>query len=405
MDTVRFYDTCSLLDLQERAFEEYFWCSSITLQEVERIKTAKNKTEDLRYKARNLVRLLKEHQGEYGVVIYDMDLAEDLLEYKVDNTPDAQICMCAIFAERMLRDRGYKMVFVTNDLCCGLIAKNVFGLDVEEAGPYQDKIYKGYKIIHGSAADINLAMENIDYNDWYTNEYLIIENTDDGTTKEMRFDGTQFVALKLPPSKYIKAKNSLQRCALDMLMNPNISICAVLGGYGSGKTKLSLAMALYHVLEKGNQSKVLVVREQRGEGEEIGFLPGEMEAKIQPMTLPIAQQLDGGEFELESLKQRGVIESNIPYFMKGTTYNDTIIVVDEAEDLTEKQIRLIGTRVGEGGRIFLDGDYKQSVVNATEDNALVKMVGTFKGDSKFGVIYLQEDVRSTTSKMFANLFE
>lgn len=93
-------------------------------------------------------------------------------------------------------------------------------------------------------------MDNMNYSDWNVNEYLIIHNTDDDSEKEMRFDGQCFVPLKLPSSKFIKAKNSLQRCALDILNNQDITIAAILGGYGSGKTFLSLQMALYNVTEK-----------------------------------------------------------------------------------------------------------------------------------------------------------
>ena len=91
--------------------------------------------------------------------------------------------------------------------------------------------------------------------------------------------------------------------------------------------------------------------------------------------------------------------------MKGTTYNNTVILVDEAEDLDDKQIRLVGTRVGTNSKICFSGDYKQSVINTTDSNALVKMCNEFKGNKNFATIYLGEDVRSYTSKMFANLFE
>ena len=119
---------------------------------------------------------------------------------------------------------------------------------------------------------------------------------------------------------------------------------------------------------------------------------------------PLEQQLEGGEYELHSLIQRGQLETNIPFYMKGTTYNSTILVVDEAEDLTKEQIRLIGTRVGENSRIFLYGDYNQSLINRTETNPLVMMCDQMKGHRSFACIYLDEDVRSETSKMFANLF-
>ena len=117
----------------------------------------------------------------------------------------------------------------------------------------------------------------------------------------------------------------------------------------------------------------------------------------------MVQQLDGGEFEYESLQHRGIIESNIIYYMKGLTING-ITILDEAEDCTEKELKLVGTRVGEGGRIFLAGDYKQSVVNITTDNALCKMCHELKGNPLFACVYLEEDVRSKTSQLFANLF-
>jgi PhoH-like ATPase len=90
--------------------------------------------------------------------------------------------------------------------------------------------------------------------------------------------------------------------------------------------------------------------------------------------------------------------------LKGLTYNDSIIVVDEAEDLSEEQIRLVGTRVGENSRIFFNGDFKQAVYKTTEENPLVKMCNALKNSPLAACIYLEEDVRSETSKLFANLF-
>ena len=267
-------------------------------------------------------------------------------------------------------------------------------------------IYKGYKRVVGNTDYINEYMANINEDDWVVNEYIIIQNTDDNSEKEMRWDGSKFVALKLPPSKFIKAKNALQRCALDMLGNERIKVCAVLGTYGSGKTRLCLSMALRAVTQLGQQSSILGVRSPIGESdsEKIGYLPGDLYSKTNLFFLPLVQQLDGGIFELESLQQRGLIDTTIPYFMKGTTYN-SILVCDEAEDLTERELRLVGTRVGEEGRIFFSGDYKQGVRDSTIRNPLCRMCNEFKGNPLFGCIVLEEDVRSETSKLFAHLFE
>jgi len=328
-------------------------------------------------------------------------MEKQLLNFELDPVrPDNRI----VFSAYTL-SKAQDIEFISDDLCCKNIARKIFNLPVHGIVEPTNEIYKGYKIIKGDTNTINQAMAELDYSTWHINEYLIIENTDDGTTKEMRYDGQGFVALKLPSSKFIKAKNSLQRCALDILNNPDITIAAILGGYGSGKTYLSMQMALYNVKEKGRNSKILGVREVSGEGKEIGFLPGDMEDKVGRFFEPLSQSLNGGEFELQSLKVSGVLDTNVPFFMKGTTYNDTVIICDEAEDLSESQIRLIGTRLGENSKIYLAGDYKQSLLSKTINNPLIKMCNEFKGNEKFGCIYLGEDVRSETSKLFADLFE
>lgn len=400
-EVIYFYDTNVLLENPEGLTTPFF-ISDQTLQELEEIKTDKNKTEDIRSAARKAIKWLSNHHGEYEVIIsgnWVFDLAG---EYYLDySSPDVCIVCAALFAG--MKDNCH-VKFVTHDLSCRNIAEKILGLDVEWF-ENRNEIYKGYKEVVGDTAYINEYMGNIDYNNWYTNEYIIITNTEDDTTKEMRYDGNMFVPLKLPSSKYIKGKNSLQRCALDILNNPTITIASIVGGYGSGKSKLSTSMATYSVQEKGWQSKIVALREVIAEGEAVGYLPGEKLDKIYDFLLPFADQLDGGEFELESLIQRGVIEANTPYFIKGRTYNNSVIVVDEAEDLTEKQIRLIGTRVGENSRIFYNGDYKQSIINPTKNNALNKMNVELRGNPKFACIYLEDDVRSETSRLFANLFE
>jgi len=390
--------------LEQLEKEESFYLSSVTLRELEGIKTSKVKSDEVKFAARKAVRWLDSNEEKYTVVVYEdcmrtacLDIVEDLEE-----TNDLKIMLCAKWVDAV---EGISIEFCTNDILCKIIAKEYLGLNVCSLEENTDGIYKGYKTIRGTSHEINEIMDKIDYSDWNVNEYLIIENTDDDSSKELRFNGTEFVSLKLPPSKFIKGKNSLQRCALDAMLNPDITISAILGTYGSGKTFMALQMALYNVREKGNQGKILGVREMIGQGKEIGYLPGDMENKIGAFFEPLTQSLNGGEYELEGLKQSGVLDTNIPYFMKGTTYNDTVIVCDEAEDLSEAQIRLIGTRLGSNSKIYFSGDYKQSLINKTNTNALVKMCNELKGNPKFACICLDEDVRSETSKLFADLFK
>ena len=399
----KFYDSNALLNLQEKAFvkDECFLISDITLKEIENIKTSLRKDEEIKYKARKLSKLLKLHRNDntYKIIMQgrfkrNYKLWKNQLEKENDNIIIIDALSC----------NHKDMVFVTDDTNCYNIATNL-GLKVDDLKDDDKNIYKGYRLLKGNTVDINEALYNPDSLKMNVNEYLVIYNTDDDTEREMRFDGENFVKLHLPDSRFIKGKNALQRCALDMLTNPNITTCAILGGYGSGKTYVAMQMALYAVEKKGNQSSILGVREVLGEGKDIGFLPGDLQEKVGNFFLPLVQQLDDGEQGLDKLQEQGKLQMTVPYFMKGTTYDSTIMLCDEAEDLTEKQIKLIGTRVGKDSRIFLAGDYKQSLLTKQSNNPLIKMCNELKGNNKFACIYLGEDVRSETSKMFADLFE
>lgn len=164
-------------------------------------------------------------------------------------------------------------------------------------------------------------------------------------------------------------------------------------------------MALYQVNEKGNQSRIIGVREPKGEGASVGFLQGSFHDKTKQFYLSIADNIDGGEFALNSYIQRGTLETVIPYYLKGRDFSDVIVQVEEAEDMSEAQIRLIGTRLSSNSRIFWSGDYGQSLFDKTTNNPLVRMCNELRGNSLFGCIYLEEDIRSEASKLFANLFK
>lgn len=400
-----FYDTCALLNLQEKAYDNgLFYISSVTLFELENIKTSSTKSEEVKYKARHATKFLDKYDGQYKVINYTNEQAHiiegcNLPSTNVNN--DQMICACARYCDSNIE----RVTFVTDDVCCKNIARDMFGLDVDSTwSPETDDYYKGYKRISGTSLEINDIMLSDDFlKDFYENEYLIIHNLDDDSEKEMRFTDGMFVPLKLPASKYIKGKNSLQRCAIDALNNTNITAVAILGTYGSGKTYLATKMGLYHMNEKGNQSKIVCVRSPFGEGREVGFLQGDFDDKTRMFFEPIEDQLEGGEYELEGLKQQGKLEAKIPYYIKGKTFDDSVILCDEGEDLTEKEIKLIGTRMGKNSRIFFSGDFRQSLIMG--ENPLVKMCNELKDNPMFACVCLDEDVRSSASKMFADLFE
>lgn len=348
------------------------------------------------YKARNGLKAIEKlGQVNYGFNGIEENVVSSFLDMSVKDN-------LIIEAAHLICKKDPDATLLTHDL--NMYQKCVaLGVKCKHIDYSKTPIYKGYIEVVGTTETINRFFDEINTDNLYPNEYILIKDISTDEETEMRWTGEKFVALNLPDSKVVKAKNALQRCALDLMMNRDITAVAILGGYGSGKTYLCMQMAHYFVFDKKEHNKILGIREPNGEGKDIGYLKGTFEDKTARFFRPIEQQLKGpGEYDY--LIQSGVIETEIPFYMKGTTYDKTIFVVDEAEDLSEAQIRLVGTRVGENSRIFFSGDFAQSVKDKTVSNPLVKMCEQLKGNKKFGCVYLDEDVRSETSKMFADLF-
>jgi len=246
------------------------------------------------------------------------------------------------------------------------------------------------------------------------NQYLILKDTREKFINEItgridykmidvfRWTGQSFEKLLKPP-KNLKGKTIYQDCAIDLLMNKNIPIKIIAGTYGSGKTFLAMKAGLHHVREKGTYAKIVAVRNPIGSGEEIGFLPGDKSEKIGDFFRPIVQYLDRGEFELAEMTQRGQLECEIPFYMKGLSIPEAFIIVDEAEDLDVKTLKLIGTRLAVNSAIVFSGDYKQAEGKYLYDNGLLKMIDKLKGNSLVGIVVLPDDVRSEASKVFADM--
>lgn len=247
------------------------------------------------------------------------------------------------------------------------------------------------------------------------NQYLVVYDKDKPIYDEFgkivryevidkfRFNGEKLVKLKIPDKKVVKAKNEEQECALDLLNNASIPIKIIAGTYGSGKTYLNVKMALHHVLEKGNQAKIMVLRNPIGSGEAIGWLKGSKEDKTQDFFKPFVQHLEGGEQEAELLETRGQLIKEIPYYIKGLSIDDTFVMVDEAEDLDSKLLKLIGTRLGQNSVITFAGDFKQAEDKFQRNNGLLHAIERLKGNPLVGIVILTEDVRSEASKVFAEM--
>ena len=144
---IKFYDTSSLLLKADSLFEtqEEIWISSITLEELENIKTSSNKDPDVKYSARKLVQALDKHIGEYNVKLFSNGMESPLLEQGLYINNDAKILACALSVQDTLVS-GEELVFITNDICLKHLAR-LFIENVESENEELEDDYTGYKDI------------------------------------------------------------------------------------------------------------------------------------------------------------------------------------------------------------------------------------------------------------------
>lgn len=394
-----FYDTNILLNCNLDSLEKPFYLSSVTLQELENIKTSGKKTEEIKFKARKATRWLQDNEDKYVCVPRTNSTDEYCEILNVDyEVPDNQIMSCAKALEKIKKD----LIFVTNDLSCYNIAKQIFNLKTERFLQESDD-YRGYKEITLNTEEFNSLYEQYSKLEnplnLIENEYLIIKNN---STKDNCFvyRNKELKLLKLP--KGIKGLNSKQNCALDLLNNPNIPIKVLAGTYGSGKSYLAVRTGIYHLKEKGTYTKLMFVRNPVGAGQEVGYLPGDLDDKTTDFFSPFVDNINGGEQELENMKRRGELETQIPFYLKGRSIPYTYIIVDEAEDLTIKDFKLIGSRIANGSAIVFTGDFKQAETKYLHSNGLSNFIQYIKDHPNplVGVMILDDDVRSNASKYF-----
>ncbi|MFA7496109.1 MAG: PhoH family protein [Acidithiobacillus sp.] len=211
----------------------------------------------------------------------------------------------------------------------------------------------------------------------------------------------------------IMARNPEQNFALNLLMDPEIDFVSLLGHAGTGKTLLTLAAALHQVFEDKRYSEVIITRATVPVGEEIGFLPGTEEEKMQPWMGALEDNLEilargsdeagswGRSATQDLLNKRIRVKSMS--FMRGRTFLEKIVIIDEAQNLTSKEMKTLITRAGPGTKIVCLGNIAQiDTPYLTETTSgLTYVVDRFKDWAYSGHITLRRGERSRLAD-FAN---
>ncbi len=203
------------------------------------------------------------------------------------------------------------------------------------------------------------------------------------------FQGSASLTL---PRKKITARNAMQRRFLEQLRHTEMHFAV--GPAGTGKTYLTVAMAV-HMLTERKVKRLVLVRPAVEAGEKLGFLPGDLSEKVNPYLRPLYDALHEmlGPQKVASLIETNIIEVAPLAFMRGRTLNDAYIILDEAQNTTREQMKMFLTRMGFGSRAVITGDVTQIDLpsfageDATARSGLVHALQLLTGVKGIGFTY------------------
>ncbi|TCT12278.1 PhoH-like ATPase [Natranaerovirga pectinivora] len=367
-----------------------------------------------------------------GTIRVELDqMHTEVLPNGVDfNKNDSKIIAVALNLRN--QNKTIPTILITKDLYMTIKARSV-GLKVEDYKSDKietDKVYKGYIEVTLSSDEINkiynggLDIESIEEN-LYPNEFLHIKSLDkEGHEVIAKFDGGKIVPLKYAQDTAwgLKPINREQKMAFELLMDPKVHFVSITGGAGSGKTILSTATALQNVIETNQYRKIIFVRPVIAAGNDIGYLPGNERDKLKPWMGSFYDAIEnlsdikhtkkGQENEkpqftvedfIEQFRQQGVIETKTFTYMRGRTFSNSLIIVDEAQEMTPHLAKLMLTRAGQNSKFVLIGDPSDNQIDNhyidAKSNGLVYTIEKMKPFDITGHVTLNRVERSPLAKI------
>jgi len=351
---------------------------------------------------------------------------EELRELLADNT-DNHILAIGLTLQKQFGDTR-KVVIITRDSNLR-IKSDAFGIAAEDFEA--DKVdishlYTGITPVTVKAEQINefyskrqIILEN---HELYPNQFVILEDSEDKSqfVYGVYDDSTKAVRMLEPYSEGvwgIYPRNLEQTFALEALLDDNIKVVTLSGGAGTGKTLMAIAAGLAKCTDEDEYQKLLVSRPIFPLGRDIGFLPGDLDEKLNPWMQPIYDNLElllsgGSNARKKSFSKsytelinQGMLAVEPLTYIRGRSLPNQYFVVDEAQNLTPHEIKTILTRAGEGTKIVLTGDPHQidNPYIDSRSNGLTYVIERFRGEKIAAHVNLQRGERSELATIAADL--
>jgi len=326
-----------------------------------------------------------------------------------------------------LHQEGKKVIFVSKDINARLKA-DALGIDVMDFEKQKcnfDELYTGWREIQVTTALVDLfhqqkSLKTEEF-DFLANEFVLLQ--DEANAKHSGLGRATGPNSLIPLDAGfenawdIRARSKEQRMALELLLDPEISLVTLIGQAGTGKTLLALAAGLECVLKRQAYEKLLVSRPVIPMGKDIGYLPGTKDEKLSLWMQPIFDNLiylmqKDHRYEEGTVQQKvnmlfkdQLVELEALTYIRGRSIPRQFVIVDEAQNLTPHEVKTIISRAGEGTKMILTGDPEQidNPYLDSSSNGLSYAVEKLKGQSLYGHITLSKSERSPLSAIAAQL--
>lgn len=361
-----------------------------------------------------------DNHDSYVYITTDMGMT-NLMGSDLDHTKaDNRILSTALALQK--QHPRHKVELISKDINLRIKADvyGIYATDYDTSDVSQEDLYEGYQefVVGPEKIDQFYKDKRVELdNKLYSNQYIILKDSSNPNHSAIgRFSIAEKAIIPLinPPDSIwgIHARNVEQSFALDALLNDEVKMVSLVGKAGTGKTLLAIAAGLFKTLDEGHYQRLLVSRPIFPMGRDIGYLPGDIEQKLNPWMQPI---FDNVEFLMgadkkaagraQELINQGMLNIEPLTYIRGRSIPKQYLIVDEAQNLTPHEIKTIVTRAGSGTKIVLTGDIYQ-IDNPYVDSAnsgLTHAVERFKGQKIAAHVTLTKGERSELAELAANI--